>query len=321
MINFLKRYIHFFRMSTLHEENITSRDSEDDYEADNKVSVKDGMEIGVRKATKEHDGVKSGVRLSSSSEDARSKLSNLASLSELGASSKLVMGQSEASMTLADQSEASITQTDQSGAGSKLGQSEASINQTDQSGAGKIVTGSPGILSSGYGSQAASSSNLSSEDSLSLKSISVDETPETETNNVMSELASDLMSAPCVLESLLSTPDVSAVSLTPGEDTEDTVTETTPSSTNITPSLSGELPGLNGGQDQAVVHRNKDRRLTLSQRLSCPNNLLSQCEAEAGSPVIRSCRRSVPDMNHNTETGEAPAWMRLGESVQVMIIY
>ena len=96
-------------MSTLHEENIISRDSEDDHETDNKVPVKDVMEIGVRKATKEHDGVKSGARLSSSSEDARSKLSNLASLSELGASSKLVTGQSETSMTLADQSEASIT--------------------------------------------------------------------------------------------------------------------------------------------------------------------------------------------------------------------
>lgn len=36
------------------------------------------------------------------------------------------------------------------------------------------------ILCSGYGSQAVSSSNLSSEDSVSIKSISVDDTPDTE---------------------------------------------------------------------------------------------------------------------------------------------
>ena len=48
-------------------------------------------------------------------------------------------------------------------------------------------TGTPSLVSSGYGSQAASSTNLSSEDSLSIKSISVDETPNT-LNNLLYDL-------------------------------------------------------------------------------------------------------------------------------------
>ena len=193
----------------------------------------------------------------------------------------------------------------------------------------KLGTASPSIVSSGYGSQAASSSNLSSEDSLSLKSISVDETPETETTNLC-----ELLAPGVALDSLLSTPVCTSVqSISPGEDTEDTdhtVTETTPSSTNITPSHSADLNGLNGchslTSEHNVVRRNNlnhktDRRTTLSQRLSCPNNLLSQSEASDGlntAPIIRSCRRSVPDMNDNTEADVgAPAWMRPGESVQV----
>lgn len=41
-------------------------------------------------------------------------------------------------------------------------------------------TSTPSASSSGYGSQAVSSTNLSSEDSMSLRSISVDETPDLE---------------------------------------------------------------------------------------------------------------------------------------------
>lgn len=50
--------------------------------------------------------------------------------------------------------------------------------------------GTPSASSSGYGSQAVSSTNLSSEDSVSLRSISVDETPDTETK--CSAIAHDL---------------------------------------------------------------------------------------------------------------------------------
>jgi kinesin family protein 13 len=41
-------------------------------------------------------------------------------------------------------------------------------------------SGTPSATSSGYGSQAVSSTNLSSDDSMSLRSISVDETPDLE---------------------------------------------------------------------------------------------------------------------------------------------
>ena len=256
-------------MTTLHEENVNSRDSEDEHDSDPQTHAKDNMvEVCSKKANKDReDCSRTQCRVPAST-----------SLNELGSS------------------------------GIKLG------------------TASPSIVSSGYGSQAASSSNLSSEDSLSLKSISVDETPETETNNLCE------LSAPAgvALDSLLSTPVCTSVqSISPGEDTDHTVTETTPSSTNITPSHSADLNGLNGASENGLVvrrnnlnHKTSDRR-TLSQRLSCPNNLLSQSEAgDSGglntAPIIRSCRRSVPDMNDNTEAeAGVPAWMRPGESVQV----
>lgn len=43
----------------------------------------------------------------------------------------------------------------------------------------------PSMSSSGYGSQAVSTTNLTSEDSISIKSISVDETPDLEYRNLL----------------------------------------------------------------------------------------------------------------------------------------
>ena len=79
-------------------------------------------------------------------------------------------------------------------------------------------------LFSGYGSQAVSSNTLSSEDSLSVRSISVDETPETEVptaTNVMSKyvLQQQQDSSAKSCDRLLSPPDVSLASTTsPGDD-------------------------------------------------------------------------------------------------------
>ena len=127
---------------------------------------------------------------------------------------------------------------------------------------------------SGYGSQAVSSNTLSSEDSMSLRSISVDDTPDTEVpsastaplnklNNtehhhpletsssknittqalkmVHPSTALKVTSSSYSSHDLLSPPDVSLTSISPGEETDATVTveESTPSSANITPSLSG----------------------------------------------------------------------------------
>ena len=173
----------------------------------------------------------------------------------------------------------------------------------------KTGTGTPSLVSSGYGSQAASSSNLSSEDSISIKSISVDETPETEAGKVN-------------LQSVLSPPDVSVTSISPGEETDHTMTETTPSSTNITPSHSVELTETEDCQQELqVVRRNCKTRSVgkISQRLSCPSNLLLQSDqADQEPPVFRSCRRSEPDINQNSErNSKNEDWMVVGESVQV----
>ena len=179
----------------------------------------------------------------------------------------------------------------------------------------KTSTGTPSLVSSGYGSQAASTSNLSSEDSISIKSISVDETPETE--------ACKAIPQSLALPSVLSPPDVSVSSISPGEDTDHTMTETTPSSANITPSHSVEL-SQESQSDHQVVRRNLNKTLQKSsQRLSCPSNLLLAGDEADQDKVIRSFRRSVPDVNDNSEENtrsddsNLPDWMVVGESVQV----
>ena len=117
---------------------------------------------------------------------------------------------------------------------------------------------------SGYGSQAVSSNTLSSDDSMSLRSISVDGTPDTES---LPKVTSSNISDPDQLKhpsskisnniqssnnsDLLSPPDISLTSISPGEETDTTVTvETTPSSANITPSQSSEWPP----QSKIVMH-------------------------------------------------------------------
>ena len=87
-------------MSTLHEENVNSRDSEEEHDSDHQIHVKENVEVSSKKAIKD---------------DCKSKLPSSTSLNELGGNSQAL----------------------------------------------KLGTASPSIVSSGYGSQAASSSNLS----------------------------------------------------------------------------------------------------------------------------------------------------------------
>ena len=101
---------------------------------------------------------------------------------------------------------------------------------------------------------------------MSLRSISVDETPDTEvpssstsTDTIYKQPITDAQFLPEAISTknitaqalkmvqpsasdLLSPPDVSIASISPGEETDATVTveESTPSSANLTPSLSGE---------------------------------------------------------------------------------
>jgi len=201
-------------------------------------------------------------------------------------------------------------------------------------------TGTPSIVSSGYGSQAASSTNLSSEDSISIKSISVDETPDTENNFLYDPPKAVAQTQVLSLDSsILSPPDVSINSISPGEDTDHTVTETTPSSANITPSQSVELADRvtshECSAEEPVVLRKKNSRRNIrhaSQRSSCPTSLLLQSEGDTKC-VVRSCRRSVPEMNsqrdsldklncldegfNNSDKSALPDWIKIGESIQI----
>lgn len=58
----------------------------------------------------------------------------------------------------------------------------------------------PSMSSSGYGSQAVSTTNLTSEDSISIKSISVDETPDIEHRNFFDSKKPDKMDSSLVEE-------------------------------------------------------------------------------------------------------------------------
>ena len=98
---------------------------------------------------------------------------------------------------------------------------------------------------SGYGSQVVSSNTLSSDDSMSLRSISVDDTPDTEIGpKIGADDLKKVTTVPVVPQNvstdLLSPPDISLTSISPGEETDATVT-ITPSSATITPSQSTEM--------------------------------------------------------------------------------
>ena len=143
-----------------------------------------------------------------------------------------------------------------------------------------------------------------SEDSLSLKSISVDETPETEVDKDKVEKTVEVESVdiqvvegknsieskllPNSASLLLSPPDVSTASASPGEETDHTVTEA--SSTAVTPSLSDRLSPK--PEDNVQLRADGLLQGSRDQRNSCPAIVE---EKEASGPVQRTCRRSVPE--------------------------
>ena len=143
-----------------------------------------------------------------------------------------------------------------------------------------------------------------SEDSLSLKSISVDETPDTEVGKDKVEKTVEVESVdiqvvegknsieskllPNSASLLLSPPDVSTASASPGEETDHTVTET--SSTAVTPSLSDRLSPK--PEDNVQLRADGLLQGSRDQRNSCPAIVE---EKEASGPVQRTCRRSVPE--------------------------
>ena len=163
---------------------------------------------------------------------------------------------------------------------------------------------------------------------MSLKSISVDETPETEVHKVEkeSEVLSDSSSQVEVKKSsssssvqagslLLSPPDISTASASPGEETDHTVTEA--SSTTVTPSQSiVELPDRLSPQlesDPVQLRANAQLHGSRSQRASCPT---AATESSTGLPVQRTCRRSVPEpLKGESEPGHD--WLKVGESIQL----
>ena len=160
---------------------------------------------------------------------------------------------------------------------------------------------------------------------MSLKSISVDETPETEVHKVEkeSEVLSDSSSqvegkSRSIGQAgslLLSPPDISTASASPGEETDHTVTEA--SSTTVTPSQSiVELPDRLSPQlesDPVQLRANAQLHGSRSQRASCPT---AATESSTGLPVQRTCRRSVPEpLKGESEPGHD--WLKVGESIQL----
>ena len=175
------------------------------------------------------------------------------------------------------------------------------------------------------------SNTFCSEDSLSLKSISVDETPETEVHKVekesevllessqvegVSSSRSRLLSSSTGPGLLLSPPDISTASASPGEETDHTVTEA--SSTTVTPSQSIEMPDRLSphlDSDPVQLRTTGQLRGSRGQRASCP---AVASEREPGLPVQRTCRRSVPEPLKGESAAESsPEWLKVGESIQL----
>ena len=126
------------------------------------------------------------------------------------------------------------------------------------------------LLFSGYGSQAVSSNTLSSDDSMSLRSISVDDTPD---NN------EEIINNPKMLydqpQGLLSPPDVSLTSISPGEDEEtDRTVTTTPSSATVTPcDMLVPTPCtsmITTGTTTSVTRRHRHKKSNNANRASYP---------------------------------------------------
>ena len=155
---------------------------------------------------------------------------------------------------------------------------------------------------------------------MSLKSISVDETPETEVHKgdkeaevlpgcsqldgKSSKLISNSTGQPGLL--LLSPPDISTASASPGEETDHTV-----SSTTVTPSQSIELPDRLSPQLDDPVQLRSNGNQNETQRASCP---AVTTERET-APVQRTCRRSVPELSESS--GQGCDWLKVGESIQL----
>ena len=243
------QYHNLFRMSTLHEELSTGRDSEEE-ERDQETPAA----AGDSAAPAGNSTVPAGGPVATA----------------------------ESSVAPAENSVAPAEST-----AAAAGRQLSSSHSLTELGGAKASHGSPSIVSSGYGSQAASSSNLSSEDSCSVKSISVDETPESETV------------AACDAARLLQL-EPGAASVSPGEETDGdqatltTETEdTSPSSTTITPSTSREAMAGPGEPEP------------------CPPSLLAPGDSCAGDPAA-----GVPEADAG-EGCSLPAWLVVGERVLV----
>ncbi|CAH1153752.1 unnamed protein product [Phaedon cochleariae] len=199
----------------------------------------------------------------------------------------------------------------------------------------------PSSSSSGYGSQAVSQTNLSSDDSISLKSMSIDETPDLECKTDL-EPVSEATDLDKEVNSF-SNPEDQADGSTNNEDSSDDVVNGDSDTNQNQPGNelreSGSLVKTNLSPGR-VVRRKKQTRSQQSHRSSFPqarsrlsesksahnlgskNNLLSAEDDSMDSSTDRleddheSNFGSRPDLSKIHDV-PVPDWVTLGESVQI----
>ncbi|XP_030756486.1 kinesin-like protein KIF13A isoform X3 [Sitophilus oryzae] len=190
-------------------------------------------------------------------------------------------------------------------------------------------TSTPSASSSGYGSQAVSITNLSSDDSMSLKSISVDETPDLEYKSVSTELqtvAEDEKSS-SVERLTLSEEDIEDVA-------SNATSEEMVQSSNSESNLPLENENVKPSSPARVIRRKRSQNKNLVSRASFPQTHLSNktnsTDKLSMSHDKDSMNSSIDRLEDDNESSygsrldihkisdvPVPEWVVLGESVSI----
>ncbi|XP_071054782.1 kinesin-like protein KIF13A isoform X3 [Onthophagus taurus] len=193
------------------------------------------------------------------------------------------------------------------------------------------ITGTPSTSSSGYGSQTVSSSNLTLDDSMSLKSVSVDNTPDFE----MRHAAVNLESVTEVSDRIPSDPDLFESSINEEPSSDGSFQAMNGNYNNITEETNAQVGGgvvkvnLSPGRVVRRVKKNGKGLGTNQQRASFPQirPQLTDQESVLSEDSFHSSNDKIEDVGDNnfgsrpdlTKLADVPVpeWVVVGESILI----
>ncbi|XP_045481473.1 kinesin-like protein KIF13A isoform X2 [Harmonia axyridis] len=166
------------------------------------------------------------------------------------------------------------------------------------------ISNTPSTSSSGYGSQAVSSSNLSSEDSVSVKSISIDGTPENDTKQCS---LNELKPVEKVQTETFPQGDFSDINDTNKEEPKQFIPESSHDN-----ELCKDITLL----ENKVVRRKKSATLN-PDRASFPQVTSNPVSTFMEDDRINTTEKSEDDADHYELKADLPDWITIGESVLI----